>query len=294
MRRFLAPTRFASALPVSLIVSLAVFLAGEARAEPSKQACISAHSEGQASRKDGKLRAARAKFLLCSNEACPGVIRKDCTGWLGEVEASLPTLVFEVKGPSGRDTSDVRVYEDGELLREGLTGQAVAVDPGERVFRFEVEGAEPREETVLVREGDKGRRVRISFAPGDEGGEGPAGKGSGAPAAAYVAGAVGLVGLASFTTFGLLGQSQKGELEERCAPNCTDDEVSGVRTKFLVADVSLGVGVVGLGVAAYLFLSAPKASASLEARVKRASPRALRFDLRPTARGGYATVGGRF
>lgn len=276
-----------------LAASLAAFALGSeawAQKAPSKQACISAHSEGQAARKDGKLRSARNKFLLCSSEVCPGVIRKDCSGWLGEVEASLPTLVFEVKGPSGRDTSEVRIFEDGALLRESLDGQAVAVDPGERTFRFEIEGAEPREETVLVREGDKGRRVRVSFAEGgggDDGDDGAAQAAAGPPAAAYVAGAVGLVGLASFATLGALGQAQKGDLEERCAPLCTDDEVSGVRTKFLVADVSLGVGVLGLGVAAYLFLSAPKSPPPAESR-------ALRFDVRPTRRGGYATVGARF
>jgi hypothetical protein len=81
---------------------------------------------------------------------------------------------------------------------------------------------------------------------------------------------IGVVGVASFAAFGLMGKSQRSSLASSCAPYCTSDDVSPVRTKYAIADVSLLVGLASLGVATWLFVSAPPGDSSTAS--------ALRFD----------------
>lgn len=66
---------------------------------------------------------------------------------------------------------------------------------------------------------------------------------------AIAGGVMGLVGMGMFVGFGVSNQQAYADLEERCAPNCgsdfTDDIVAGERDG-LIANISLGVGLVGL------------------------------------------------
>jgi hypothetical protein len=64
---------------------------------------------------------------------------------------------------------------------------------------------------------------------------------------------VGLAGIGAFTYFGISGLEEKSRLRSSCAPACTDDQTATLRARYLAADVSLGVGVIALAVAGYLF-----------------------------------------
>lgn len=157
---------------------------------------------------------------------------------------------------------------------------------------------------MLVREGEKNRKLTVRFAAtgsgpgavagidGADSGDGAGAQDGGVPTLAWVLGGVGVVGIGAFATFGILGLSEKGDREAPvaeggCAPNCSDDEVSSVRTKLVLADVSLGIGVAALGVATYLFVTSPKDAPA-------ASPSALRVQGGPTRGGGWASLGGAF
>ncbi|HXN32302.1 MAG TPA: hypothetical protein VN894_10590, partial [Polyangiaceae bacterium] len=61
----------------------------------------------------------------------------------------------------GHDLGAVHVTMDGETLLEKLDGSATAVDPGEHHFAFEAEGFRKSESTLLVREGEMDRPVRV-------------------------------------------------------------------------------------------------------------------------------------
>lgn len=247
-----------------LAVALAAPAALAQGDDATKQACVAAYDETQTLREAGSLRAARDQALACSQEQCPAIVKKDCAQWLGEIDAALPRVSFAVKDAAGQDTSAARVFLDGKLLLERVDAAAVPVDPGERVFRVEIEGQPPREQKVIVREGEKGRVIEVSFADGAPTPSGPAptqledgGDGGGIPVASWILGGVGVVGVGLFATFGALGLSEKSDAEDPatgCAPSCSDDEVDGIRTKFLVADVSLGVGVAALGAAVIVAL----------------------------------------
>ena len=75
------------------------------------------------------------------------------------------------------------------------------------------------------------------------------------PVAAWVAGSVGALAVVSFGTFGALGVMDRAT--NHCDTGCTSDQKSAVDSKFLVANVSLGVGIVALAVATWLYFSRP-------------------------------------
>jgi|HubBroStandDraft_6_1064221.scaffolds.fasta_scaffold158301_2 hypothetical protein len=130
-------------------------------AEPTKTQCIDANEAAQPLRKSGKLRAAEERLLVCVRATCPAVVRDDCAQRLTEVRAAEPTVVFVVKDESEHDLTGVRVTMDGVELATKLDGTAIAVDPGEHHFAFEVEGRLKEERTLMLNEGDRGRQERI-------------------------------------------------------------------------------------------------------------------------------------
>ncbi len=64
-----------------------------------------------------------------------------------------------------------------------------------------------------------------------------------------------MAALGSFTYFAISGSSEKSDLRARCGSRCSDAEVASLKTRYILADVSLGVGIVALGVATYLWLT---------------------------------------
>jgi hypothetical protein len=75
--------------------------------------------------------------------------------------------------------------------------------------------------------------------------------------AAYVLGGVGVVALGSFAAFALSGKSAESAMDG-CKPACTQAQADKMRLRYLLADVSLGVGVAALGVGGYLYFSAAR------------------------------------
>ncbi len=139
-----------------------VFVCGGARAaEPTKSQCIDANEAAQPLRQSGKLHAAEERLLVCVSPTCPGPVRDDCAQRLTELRAATPTVVFAVRDESEDDLSAVRVTMDGQPLVATLDGTAVPVDPGEHHFVFEADGRMKQEKTLILREGEKGRRERV-------------------------------------------------------------------------------------------------------------------------------------
>ncbi len=262
MKRFVLPLLCAS-------LGAGATWAAPARAA-DKQTCIAAAESGQRLRKDHKLVLAREQLLVCSAQECPPLVSGDCTQWLGEVERSLASVVVRPRDPDGHEIAEVKVIADGQVRVEGSTRTPVVLDPGAHSFRYESPGFSPVTEQVELREGERNRvlapvlqPVPSSPAPagpvnGSTAPPEPQPSSGGIPVAAWAIGGVGVVALGSFAYFGISGHSDQNNLEQgpgKCAPNCTDAQVSPIRTKFIVADVSLAVGVVALGVATYLIFT---------------------------------------
>jgi hypothetical protein len=112
-----------------------------------------------------------------------------------------------------------------------------------------------------VREGERNRVIAVTLAPIDAG-VGPIAERPGPPALAWVAAGVGFVGLGPFAVLGLSARAEFHDLESRCGSRCADDDVDRVRRKALFADIGLGVGLLGAGIATYLFIDHANGHAS--------------------------------
>jgi hypothetical protein len=225
--------------------------------------CLSAHTEAQRQRKDGKLRASHDQLLICAREACPRVVRAECGAWIVEVEALMPSVVIALRAPDGSDIRNARVTIDGAVALTALDGRELQLDPGPHAIKIEASGFETIERDVVLAEREKARSLTFSVASPSPAPPAPA---PAAPApvvpepaprssAPFVALGVGVVALGVFGTFGLMGRAEYFDVRDRCSPRCTSDDVASVRTDWVVADVALAVSVVSLGVATYLFLA---------------------------------------
>jgi hypothetical protein len=280
------------------LASLAI-LPRAARAD-EVTACVKASEQAQSLRDEGKYKKAREQLLVCTRDVCPAIVKKDCVQWLTEVDASMPSVVVTARDAKGQDLVDVKVTVDGATLTEKLDGKPMPLDPGEHTIRYETAGAPPVEEKLVMHAGEKNRSLMVKLGTGnattpdqssnppptgDTGKEG--GGGGGPPIAAFVLGGIGVVAIGSFAFFGISGKSDVSDLKNTCAPNCEQSKVDSARTKLILADVSLGVGVVALGVATYLFLTS-KSSASAS------TTGITHVNVTPVAGGGVAGLGGTF
>lgn len=286
---------------LAVALALTFFTASPRAHADAKAECAKAYESAQEQRGQGKLRDARKNLVTCSQSACAAFIKKDCTKWLSEVESSLPSVVFSAKAAGG-DVTDVKVTLGDEVLTESLDGRAIEMDPGAQTFVFESAKHGRKEVKATVKEGQKAQSIEVVFeAPkGPPSGAAAAGEGEGEPDSvstedasgrktiAYVLAGVGAVGIAGFAYFGLSGNSDKDALECAETKTCTDDELDPIKKKYLYADISLGVGLVSLGVATYLLVTKPGKEAPP------ASARKLRFDAAPTRGGGFAAISGSF
>ena len=150
----LAPALFAGGLLLS---------ASARAADPTTADCLAASEASFKSGNDHKLRAERAQLLICASPNCPADIRKECARRVDEVNAAIPTIIFEAKGASGADLSAVKVTMDGEVLAERLEGSALSIDPGEHTFVFETAGQPSLTKQFVIGEAQKERREAISF-----------------------------------------------------------------------------------------------------------------------------------
>jgi hypothetical protein len=267
------------------IATLAVMAAGTtafagegvARADDREQ-CASAADQAQQLRDEGKYRRAREQLIVCARDVCPAPIKRDCLEWLSQVENTAPTVVFGAKDGS-KDLSDVKVYVDGAAVTERLDGKPVQMDLGKHTVKFEYQG-QTKEEEVIIGAGQKNRNVTVTFGSGAPGptppaGPAPAEGGGGSLVPAIVVGGIGVLALGSFAIFGLGGKSDVSDLEKTCKPHCAQSDVDAAKSKLLIADISLGVGIVALGVATYLVITRPKIEPDVKTGHASNAPRPL-------------------
>jgi hypothetical protein len=268
----------------SLVFFAALVLAASARAQQpvDKEACATAYEKAQVERKAHKLVAAHASLTYCAQKGCPAIARHDCTTWLAEVDAALPTVVFEIR-QDGKLVRDVRVSIDGSVVLERVEdGATLPIDPGAHSLRFDRPGSRSVTQEVIIVQGAKSRLLSVtleaetttpSTAPPPTSSSAPS-KGEpperertpstrpepGPPILAWIFGAVAIGGVASFAGFGLRGVSEEDKLRRECAPTCGQENIDFVDRMYLIADISLGIGLVAAGISAYFFIARPGAT----------------------------------
>jgi len=267
-------------------------LAGPARAgKMTRDQCVTASEDGQLAKMKGRLRVAREKFLSCSDQACPKVVRQDCSTSLEEVDKAMPSVVFGAHDGTGRDLTDVRVLVDGTELVAVLDGKAVEIDPGPHTLRFESDGLPPHEEEVLVREGEKSRVISVRLGkpvekPAPVTGPSESASTDRSPAAAtWVVGGLGAAALLGAGVVGIVALNQRSSLYDRCgrAGTCEKSEVDSVYRLYDISYVGAGIGGALLATSAVLFFTTSKS---------KEQPQDAALVLAPTL--GGVSVAGRF
>jgi hypothetical protein len=213
------------------------------------QECIGEHVEAQLLRKQGRLAAARARLIECADLTCPELVRAECAALSQEVEAALPSVVLDALDVDGQPTSEPKVSIDGSAELAPID-RAIPLDPGQHRFRFEHPNGAVQQIELVLAESEHERRVVADFRS-KEAGEHATAERRWPTSVMLVSGGVAAVALGSFTYFAIAGHAMQSELE-RCKPSCDDRaDIDHMRSRYLIADVSLGVALVSVGVGAY-------------------------------------------
>ncbi|MGA7121998.1 MAG: hypothetical protein WBY94_17955 [Polyangiaceae bacterium] len=254
-----------------------------AAADPTTSECLKANNGAVEMRNDNKLQAARAQLLVCATKSCPADVRKECLRRIDEINAQIPTIIFEAKDRSGKDLSAVVVTIDGQLFTDKLDGTALPVDPGPYSFTFEAEGQPTLKEQFVIREAQKERRESITLgelAPAPPPPREPREKRVDEPAPppppphdtglgtqrvlAIVAGGLGLAGVGVGSVFGLQAMSKRSDAQRACLDVCMDqsgaDKWSDALKTARISDIAFVVGGAGLIGGVLLWVTAPSQS----------------------------------
>ncbi len=238
-------------------------LARADEAADEKQACAAAAEDAEQMRIDARLLAARERLVRCSRPACPTAVRNDCTQWMTEVVAAIPTVVLGVRDSRGQDVLSARASVDGVPVAHGLEGKPLEVDPGVHTFRFESASA-AAEQVVLIREGEKSRAVTATL---DAGLAAPIAPSVSPPPStvsphvspwAWAFSGIGVLALGFGTYLELSVNADANRLQSTCGHSCSHAQVDPLALKQQVlGPIAFGVGAISLGLAAYTLLAAP-------------------------------------
>lgn len=276
-------------------------IAGTTRAQsgpaPDKQECGDAYEKAQEQRASGALLSARRELSVCAAATCPAFIRDDCTSWENEIDQQLPSVMFQIRA-QGQIVSTVAIKKDGAPFGDYAPEQLIPIDPGEYIFDFEAPGYQDATRHVTLKLGSKKRVISVDLLPLAVAPEAvsvaplalPPSAARAAPAlptqptqptpsprpaaqgvalAPWLLGGLGVAGITGFAVFGLSGRSQEAALRRDCLPHCSERELGALHAKFLIADVSLGVGLASLAVSSYWFLSSSTSNAAESASAVR-------------------------
>jgi hypothetical protein len=252
-----------------LSVGLATNLA---KAEASVEQCAAAYTKGQEDRLAGRLFASRLQFAACSDAACPEAIVRDCSRWKLEVEADLPTAKIEVVDETGAPVRTFALFIDGERVPDELLSKPLVVDAGQHVFRIETPDHEPLQLEHAFTPEDRNVALRASLKavgasepsvgpkqpPEDVTPESDSKAARPFPTVPVVLASAGVVSLGASLFFGIGAKNRYDELKDDCGSSCTESQADEVKSKALISDVTLIVGVAAIGAAAWIYFSSDK------------------------------------
>ena len=272
--RVFAFARASTGVAIGLLATSSTALAA-----PTPHECAAASEEASSLQKQEKLGAAKDRFLLCADAACPAEIREECAHRVTEVADATPSVVFDVKDAAGNDVSAVRVAMDGAPLVDHLGASAIPIDPGEHTFRFDgADASQSVEKKFVVRDGEKNRHLAVTLggapapgpaplgappaaAPSNAGSEPSSGMGK-QKWIAVGAGGLGIIGLGVGAVFGGMAFPQWSNAKTECTASCgpgsqAQSDKSAASTSATISDVGLIAGAVLVAGAAVLWFTAP-------------------------------------
>jgi tetratricopeptide (TPR) repeat protein len=244
----------------------------------------------------GRLNEALGEYRLAEHEAQQQNLSElpAMTQARAALEGRVPKLVIR----RGEGAELARIELDGVEIGEAQLGKALGVDPGPHNVVARLPDKREFQRSAIVKESETVEVILdvpadLAAAPESSGKELPTSaqdtgkkKNNVLP---WVFGSVGVAGLAASGAFYLLRSGAKSDLEEGCngnvCPESLEDKKKNGELYGTLSLVSLGVGVVGIGVATYLLVSAPS-SGSTTASAGRNGPVFVPIDVAALPQGG--------
>jgi hypothetical protein len=247
-------------------------------AEDAAARCVEDAEKGQKTRDTGSLIDARGRFVSCSAEACPGVVRRECIQWLTEVDARIPSLVISTRASDGRDLVGANVTVDGRPIPASALGRSLQLDPGPHRLEASLAGYGSRTESVVLVEREKGRALALvlSALPGAH--VETARPRRSVPLLSWILGGVAVAGAGGFAFFWSRAMSDVSSLRESCAPYCAPGQIDEARDSVTLAHVSLGIGIAAAASAVLVYVlsstsEAPRTAAAFRPSAAPSPPR---------------------
>lgn len=256
------------------VVAASLVVSGAARADVSVAQCLESSEQGQKLRDEGKLSQARDLFRTCSATACPAPVRKSCVKWHEQVVETMPSIIVVARDPKDADVLGAEVSIDGGEP-EPISGRGLRLDPGTHTVTVRAKDHADAETRVIVNLNEKNRSVKLTLepvspsepkpepTPATEPAPEPRRRGRHLTPITYVFGGAAVASFAGSLVLGLTTRAARDDLV--CAPTstCTSEDTSGLRARFIMADVLLGVGVAAALAAVWSYVasgSSPTAS----------------------------------
>ena len=300
----LVQSRFAS-LSGLLFLGAAVFIPTFAQAEEgvSKEQCAHAYETAQEAKAEGRFQESIAELRICAQPVCPSFVQTECAAWLDEVEAELPSIVVRVVGKNGEDVDSAVVKIDEEIAEGILSGRAFALNPGKHQLWVQLEGEEPKTQSLMVSQGQKNRLVTVSYE--EKAVAGPTST-TAAPIEyepnplrvwSYVIGGTGLAAIGVGIGVGLAAVSDQNTLESDCGLTgslCDQDEYNSrkdsIDSQKIIADITwISGAALAIGGVVMFIATPPRPKKPAEGVALQS------WGVTPLpGGGGFATLGGSF
>jgi hypothetical protein len=224
------------------------------------QECRDAYYKTQVLRDNKDLEEALKQADVCVR-SCGNELAKNCAEWKADLEGKLASsIILEVVDASGARVTDATVSLDGELWLDQLDGSAHVISKGPHTIEINVKGSLPLEKPIVIRQGEKDRKILISLGskpPPDPPSEGHrigpwilVGIGGGALIAGAVTGGIVVV--------------DYGVMKDNCneqAGTCSQDGLDASSRGQVLGPVTTGLLVAGGALAAggiIWFVAAPR------------------------------------
>ena len=179
---------------------------------------------------------------------------------LSELKGRVPKVVVE----RGANADTATITLDGVALGDQVIGKSMNVDPGPHVITARAIGFDSFRATVRVDEAET-KTIVVALTPIAEPKPAPLPTPGGVPPepsppiAAYVAGGIGVASLVTAGVMYGLAQGTKNELARECdglkCPDSLEDTFNRGETYATVGNVTLGIGIVGVGLGAFFYVT---------------------------------------
>ena len=228
----------------------------------------------------GKLLEALGGYRLAAHEAAQDPKASETLAearkGIEEVETRIPKLVIE----RGVGAEAASVTLDGVALGDSSIGKEVPVNPGTHTIEFSLPNGKSNQRIVRVNEGDT-KPVKLTADVGDDGTDEPIGPDPNetseqSSVLPWVAMGVGGASLLTSGVFYLMRSNTIGDHDDQCVdnvcPRSLEDTGDKGKTYTTLGNITLGVGVIGLGVGTIMLLTDDPAPVAAEADTAKHKP----------------------